>query len=132
MTPNKALDLVRNYSLYTKQIKALKAIIGNSMDKCKGFSGKRGDLDENFCAVHPRDGDHKGREKDLHLWAWYQPEVTGDGYYSEFELTYQKITKEKHGTECPHCYASHLAIQERKAARKSLGGVKAAMTRSTA
>lgn len=127
MKPEKALELVTRYATLTKQIKALKASIGRSMDSCKGFSGKRGVLDESFCCVQPRDEDHKGREKDMHLWTWYRPEY--DDYENAF---YEEITAAKHGTECPHCYAAHLAIQERKTARKSLAAVKAAMTRSAA
>ena len=120
MRAEKALDLVRNYSLYTKQIKALKEAIGLNMGACKGISGERGPL-----SVVKMD--NKGRDVDLHLWAWYQPE-----YYDYENAFYEEITAAKHGNECPHCYAAHLAIQERKTSRKSLGGVKAAMTRSAA
>lgn len=132
MTPKKALELVTRYAVLTKKIKALKETIGTSLDGCTGFSGKRGVLDENFCCVQPRDEDHKGREKDVHLWAWYTPEVKEETQYTEGGLVYRAITAATHGAECPHCYAAHLAIQERKAARKSLAAIKSAMTRSAA
>lgn len=127
MTPEKALELVTRYAVLTKQIKALKETIGTSLDGCKGYSGKRGDVDDRGCWIQPRDEDHKGREKDMHLWAWYEPE------YDEYENpSYEEIKPEIHGVQCPHCYGAHIAIQERKAARKSLSAVKAAMTRSAA
>lgn len=118
MKPGKALELVTRYAVLTKQIKALKETIGANMDACKGISGERGPL-----SVVKMD--NKGKDVDLHLWLWYQPE------YDDCEdAFYEEIKPEIHGVQCPHCYAAHLAIQERKAARKSLGAVKAAMTRS--
>jgi hypothetical protein len=121
MKPEKALELVTRYATLTKQIKALKKAIGENMDACKGISGERG-LPLSVVKM-----DNKGRDIDLHLWFWYQPEY--DDYENRF---YEEIKPEIHGVQCPHCYAAHLAIQERKAARRSLGTVKAAMTRSAA
>lgn len=133
MKPEKALELVTRYAVLTKQIKAFKAAIGGNLDKCKGYSGKRGDVDADGWPVANRgEEDSKGREKDVHLWAWYTPEVAEETQYTDGGLVYQTIAADEHGAECPHCYAAHLAIQERKAARKSLGAVKAAMTRSAA
>jgi len=129
MKPETAIKLVHQYSTLTKQIKALKASIGDNMDKCKGFSGKRGTLGEILCFNQPRIEDSRGREKDVHLWTWYTPEVIEETQYTDGGLVYQEITAATHGAECQHCYAAHLAIQERKAARKSFGSVKAAMTR---
>lgn len=132
MKPQKALELVTRYAALTKHIKALKSRIGENMDKCKGFSGHRGEvMDAEGTFVFPRgEEDSRGREKDLHLWAWYTPKVIEETQYTDGCLVYQSITDAEHGAECPHCYAAHLAIQERKAARKSLGAVKASMTRS--
>jgi len=45
------------------------------------------------------------------------------------DLVWQHITVANHGAECPHCYAAHIAIQDRKEHRKKLGAVKAAMTK---
>lgn len=125
MKPETAIKLITSYSNLTRGIADAKKRIGVHMDLCKGYSGKRGDVDAQGWPVAPRgEEDQKGREKDMHLWTWYQPEW--DDYENP---SYEKITQEIHGQQCPHCYAAHLAIQERKAMRKSLGSVKAAMTR---
>ena len=127
MTPEKALELVGRYARLTRQIKDCKRRIGESLELCNGISGKRNELDERGLVRH-RETDSKNREIDVHLTQWYTPDRQGD--YGE-EAVYEELG-EWSGEECPHCYAAHLAIQERKQARKSLGAVKAAMSRSAA
>ena len=128
----KALDLVMRYSHHTRRIKELGKQIGDSLELCPGLDGKRLELDEHGCHVHQRDTDNKNRDKSTHLWGWYQPEVADSGYYMDPDLVWQQIAADDHGAECPHCYAAHLSIQERKEHRKKLGAVKAAMTRGGA
>lgn len=123
MKPEKALELVTRYAVLTKEIKDAKREIGESLNNCKGVSGKRLTADP-FRHVEV---DSKNRETDLHLVRWYTPE-RGE-YGSE---TWLDIYAEEHGEECPHCYAAHLAVQKRKELKKQLGSVKRSMSRSAA
>lgn len=125
MTPEKALELVGRYSRLTKQMKDCKLRIGEHLELCKGISGKRQEVDQFGIPTHNRDTDGKNREIDIHLTQWYTPDWQGD--YGD-QPVYDDIG-EWSAEECPHCYAAHLAIQERKSARKELGYVKAAITR---
>lgn len=127
MTPDKALELVGRYARLTKQIKDCKRRIGEHLELCNGISGKRNEM-VNGMFVNHRETDSKNRELDLHLTQWYTPDWQGD--YGE-QPVYEEIG-EWSGEECPHCYAAHLAIQERKAARRALGVVKATIARSAA
>ena len=131
MTPDKALELVGRYSRLTKEIKLLKQQIGEHMDKCPGVKGDRHAVDANGWPTYKPEMDSKGRDKGMHLWCWYQPEISDGSYYDEPHQVWTEVGEEQ-AAECPHCYAAHQAIQLRKVARKSLGAVKAAMTRSTA
>lgn len=131
MKPEKALELVGRYSRLTKELKSLKQQIGDHMDKCAGVNGDRHSVDERGWPTYIPDMDSKGRDKGMHIWSWYQPEIQGDGYYSEPEAVWLEVGEEQ-AAECAHCYAAHEAIQRRKQARKSLGAVKAAMTRGGA
>lgn len=128
----KALDLVRRYSHHTRRIKELGKQIGESLDGCKGLDGKRLELDEFGCHVQQRDTDAKNRDKSTHLWGWYEPDVVDSQDHLYPYLVSQQINADEHGAECPHCYAAHTAIQERKDHRKRLGAVKAAITRGGA
>jgi hypothetical protein len=74
----------------------------------------------------------KNRDKTTHLWGWYAPDVVDSADHMDPYLVWQQINADEHGAECPHCYAAHTAIQERKDHRKRLGAVKAAMTRGGA
>lgn len=129
MRPSKALELVERYARLTKQIRAKTAEIGEHLEKCKGVKGDRLNVDEHGWQTYQPEMDGKNRDKGLHLWGWYQPEVVDDGYMSS-GLEWLQIGVLE-AEECPHCYAAHLAIQERKQARKELGAVKGAMSRST-
>ena len=131
MTPDKALELVGRYSRLTKEIKLLKQQIGEHMDRCPGVNGDRHAVDANGWPTYRPDVDSKGRDKGMHLWCWYQPEISDGSYYNEPHQVWNEVGKEQ-AAECAHCYAAHEAIQRRKQARKSLGAVKAAMTRSAA
>lgn len=113
MSPEKAIQLVQRYAAANRRIKEQTHIIGIHLANCHGRDGRR--LDENA----PVALDAKNRDKRTHLWKWYQPEIEEYGARS-----YQDISAEEHGEECPHCYMAHLAVEERKAARKELGIVR--------
>ena len=128
MTPEKALDLVGRYSRLTRQIKDCKKRIGESMALCNGISGERLAVDEFGRLIRHRQEDQKGRDRDLHLTQWYTPDMQGD--HDEYPV-YEEVG-EWSKEECPHCYAAHVAIQERKLAKKQLATVKGSMTRAAA
>jgi len=121
MSPERALELVGRYARLTKQIKDCKKRISDSLDLCSGISGERQNS-------YNRETDSKNREIDMHLTQWYTPSREG-GYGEDFVYNDIGVFEAE---ECPHCYAAHLAIQERKAARAQIGHVKAAMSRGGA
>lgn len=129
MNPGKALELVNRYARLTKGIKDCTKHIGDHLSKCCGIEGNRLAVDEHGWPTYQPELDEKNRDKGLHIWSWYQPEYTEGNYYSEPRPIYEAITAEEHGVQCQHCYSAHLSIQARKEMRKSLGVVKAAITR---
>jgi len=128
MKADTAQKLVAGYSRLTREIKALRVQIADNLDKCPGVKGDRLAVDENGWQTYMPEVDSKNREKGVHLWHWYQPEICDSGYYCETHTVWTDVGVQE-AEECPHCYAAHLAIQRRKEARKELGGVKGAMTR---
>ena len=127
MKPEKALELVLRYGHNRRTIVALGRQIGEHLERCRGLDGKRLECDKPGLPLR----DNKWRDTSIHLWHWYQPDVTADATMNP-TLVWEQITANDHGAECPHCYAAHVAIQERKAARRALAAVKAAMTRCAA
>lgn len=115
MTPEKALQLVRNYAETQRHIHDCKKRIGKALNKCSGISGERG----KHWLVGGREPqyDDKNRDLDLHITHWYWP------------YKVENVREEVHKPQCEHCYEAHLAIEERKKAKRSLGAIKAAMTR---
>lgn len=133
MKPEKALELVRRYSELTWVVRAARNRIAEALDKCTGLDGKRLKRRASIESIpweYVGEIDSEENEKRVHLREWYRPDVSY-GYDGEGELVYTQID-EAARAECQHCYAAHIAIQERKAARRALGAVKAAMTRTTA
>lgn len=122
MKQEKALELVERYARLTRGIVDCKRRIGESLASCGGISGKRQDPFSEYRS------DERGRDLDLHLTEWYSPDEGGDEWTGPIRI-YMNIT-EKQKAECPHCYAAHVAIQERKQLRKQLGSVKGAMTKA--
>lgn len=118
MTPEKALELVGRYARLTKAIKTTKTQIGDSLDLCRGYSGKRNTVDGESKL------DSKNRDLDLHLTEWYTPEC---GEYDNPSWLY---VDDKCKEECKHCYSAHEAIQSRKKLVVQLGHVKRLMTRN--
>lgn len=129
MTPKKALELVERYATLTKQIRFYTARIGADLEKCPGIKGDRLNVDENGQPTYTPELDEKNRDKGLHLWQWYQPFTDYDSGYPHKE--WPEIS-ELDREECPHCYAAHMAVQERKESKRQLAVVKGAMSRAKA
>lgn len=121
MHPEKALELVGRYSRLTKEIKTLRASIGDHLTRCQGSDGKRLEQDEWGSYINQTDWDEKNRDKSTHLYDWYTPER------GEYGREWYDMSDAE--DECQHCWSAHLAVQKRKQARKELGSVKRAMTR---
>ena len=63
--------------------------------------------------------------KSLHLKEAYLWEVDEDvGYYRRTRAVYDDPAEDYLKDACPHCYAAHLLIQERKDARQRFGNSK--------
>lgn len=120
MTPDKALELVGRYARLTKQIRASKSRIGDNLELCNGLLGFRHEIGEDGFPTQ-RSAD----DQDTHLKDWYAADMSDDG------PLWRGIGEEERA-ECPHCYAAHVVIRERKALRHQLAGVKAAITRGGA
>lgn len=127
MSPDKALELVGRYARLTRQIKDCSKRIGDAIEKCCGLSGFRGSQEWLAAASG---FDDKGRDKDVHLWHWYQPKESGNEYSGPY-LVWPEPGEDE-AAECPHCWAAHLAVQERKQARRQLAAVRGAMSRAKA
>ena len=136
MSPAKALELVERYSRLHLAIKACKQRIGEQLEKCQGQNGWRKETEtyrfEDADWTAPTE---RATTDETHLPLWYRPEVVEYDHGSPYEPpevrnVYREIGA-KEQAECPHCYAAHLVIQERKAMRRQLSAVKGAMTRST-
>jgi hypothetical protein len=133
MKPDKALALVHRYSELTWIIRAAKYRIAESLDKCAGLDGKRLERRKS-CETDPwqyvGEIDSEENEKRTHLREWYRPEAVEREWGPPGQEWNAVGDSERE--ECPHCFAAHTAVQDRKAARKALGAVKAAMTCTTA
>lgn len=114
MTPEKALDLVTQYSLLTRAIQACTKGIKERLSECP--------LQSEWT---------KNGKPGHHLFKWYEPEITDGDQYDEPERVYTEPTLEVHGAECEHCFRAHCSIQNRKAFRRQLAAVKGSMTKAT-
>jgi hypothetical protein len=117
LKPETAVNLVYAYAHWNRAIKSATKAIGDSLTRC--FDARVGKVKAIVASEH---ADH-----DTHLSKWYTPTHP---QHQQDELVWEEITDEIHGKECEHCYQAHLAILDRKHARKKLGQVKAAMSKS--
>ena len=137
MKPEKALELVGRYARLTHSIAACKKRIGDELERCPGLKGFRLetrhyeaiDSDHVFGPIEAHDAptDRAMRDQDTHLSIWYAKDYGELGEYGFERFT---VGEGDEATDCPHCFAAHLIVQERKALRKQLSTVKGAMTRS--
>ena len=118
MKPQTAVRLVGEYARLTCAIKTCKREIGARLTKCNGLNGWRNELEPNGIFA----SDRSRSDQDTHLKGWYRPIDLVD------DVVYLDIDQDQRD-ECEHCFAAHLLIQERKALRRQLASVKAAMTR---
>ena len=131
MTPAKALELVERYSRLHAAIRGCAPRIGEHLELCHGQKGFRKEewsvsIGANYVALPT---ERASQDQETHLPLWYSPEVVEETQYTEGGLRYRDIGPKEH-VECPHCYAAHLVIQERKALKRQFAAVKGAMTRA--
>lgn len=120
----RALHLVQEFKRLTLLIKACKPRIGEHLDQCRGVKGHRKDEEEfEFLgAKYMAPTQEAMNDQETHLKGWFTPESDDDGRYFD-------DIAEEHEIECPHCFAAYRVIRERKALRRSLAGIKGAMTK---
>jgi hypothetical protein len=119
MTPEqKALRYCTDYARLSGEIKRLTRAIGDHLSGCPGVNGhlQLPDLfDQSEADLYQAD--------ETHLKRAYAVETDDDGRYF---LTHGEQLEVL--SACSHCLAAHRSIQARKAARKSLGAAKRAIT----
>ena len=130
MTPDKALELVGRYARLTHAIKGCKARIGAELDKCQGWNGFRHETQHvdgfdggpmvGWIDAYDEPTKRAQQDQETHLAVWYSGDIDDNG---------RRVYAPPDEDECAACYAAHLIVQERKALRRQLGAVKAAMTR---
>ena len=139
--PETAVDLVGRYARLTHAIKACKDRIGAELDKCPGLKGFRLETEHHEATeaswmgaaleAYDEPTERAQTDQDTHLSVWYGKDYgeTVDAGYMDPEWRRWPVRAELEGEACPACYAAHLIVQERKAMRRQLASVKAAMTR---
>lgn len=114
-----ALHLVIEYARLQDQIDGARKRIGDALHGCPGVSGHRHEVESGDVDGEPYEAPTKRAMKDEpHLAGWYRPDV--DQYD-------HRVYSEPSEAECPHCWAAHQVVQERKRARRALGSVKGRM-----
>jgi hypothetical protein len=140
MRAEKALELVGRYARLTKAIRGCKKRIGECLDKCHGLNGKRletftqgsfdGGADFGFVEAYEMLTDAAMQDQDTHLKVWYGKEYGETEDHGCPVFVHFTVGEGDEEEECPHCYAAHLIVQERKGLRRQLAAVKGAMSRS--
>lgn len=135
MKPDTAVELVGRYARLQRAINACAPRIAAEIEKCPGQKGFR--LER---ALIPADPDSVWgpteayedmtpralSDQQTHLALWYDKDYGEPGEFGFWRYTVGAGDEE---TDCPHCYAAHLIVMERKALRRQLAAVKATMTR---
>lgn len=101
----KALKACADYARLTREIASLKTALGDHLGKCPGVRT-------------PEIGDS------THLSVAYAPELSESDYFEPYRVWKGDKQIRAYLAICPHCLAAHEAIQQRKAARRSLGAAK--------
>lgn len=123
----KAVKACANYVRLRMEIKRLTCVIGEALDHCPGIEGKR--LPAGWAIATPEQS--RAHDDDLtHLKDAYTPDCddSDHGYYEPVARFMTDPEVREYLAVCPHCLAAHEAVQLRKAARKSLGAAKRAIT----
>lgn len=112
----RALHLVQEYKRLTLLIKACRPRIAEAISRCEGVDGKLKEEEAHqfgdetvMLPTAAANADH------THLHEWFEGEVQA------------KYTAS--AGECEHCFAAFQAIEDRRRLRRSLGGIKASMTK---
>lgn len=112
-----ALELVREYARLQDLIHGTRERIGAALELCPGVKGHRHEV-EAFEATPWSDAGTAPTERAsadvTHLSKWYTPVNDGDDCY----------WPEPDRNECPHCWAAHEVVQERRRAKRALGSIK--------
>jgi hypothetical protein len=116
---DKALKACADYARLSVEIKRLTKSLGDSLSACPGVNGH---LQFPSIGFSQEEVDRYNADE-THLKRAYASDTDEDGtsWLSHSE-------KMEVLSACPHCMAAHEAIQARKAARKSLGAVKRAIS----
>jgi hypothetical protein len=116
----KALKACGDYARLSAEIKRLTRLLSDSLAACPGVNGHL-QLTANW-PIDQADIDLYSADE-THLKRAYAFDTDDSGRYF---LTHGEQLEVL--SACPHCLAAHNAIQQRKAARKSLGAAKRAIT----
>ena len=137
MTPDKALNLVKRYAFLTHAIKGCKTRIGECLSQCRGLKGHRldvikrpafdgGDLVGPIEAYEEPTREAQN-DQETHLSVWYSKDY---GEWGEYEFVRFGIGDGDEEEDCPHCFAAHKVVEERKELRRQLSYIKGAMTKT--
>ena len=116
----KALKVCADYARLSAEIKRLTRLLSDSLAACPGVNGHL-----QLTAEWPFDQESINlmNADETHLKRAYAVYTDEDGSYWSTRSEQLEIL-----SACPHCLTADAAIQARKAARKSLGAAKRAIT----
>lgn len=115
----KALLACANYARLSAEIKRLTRVLSDALSACPGING---DLQLRGFGFSQDDVDRYNADQ-THLKSAYESDTDESGRYFLSHSERAAIL-----SECVHCQTAHNAIQQRKAARKSLGAAKRQIT----
>ena len=128
-----AISLIERYSRLTKAIAACRKRIGKHLDLCDGLGGFRREVEQHDgfdggpdvgqIDSYETPTQRAQNDQETHLKGWY------DGTNRDYDYDGNRLPIEAHKDDCPHCWAAHLVVEERKVLRRQLGAVKSSMTR---
>lgn len=118
---DRALKACTEYARINAEIKALSRELSDALSKCRGvdpapYPGSVSDL---LYAAH----------SETHLKRIYRGVVEEHPCGLEIRFLNDKEICARLMNECDHCLVAHMAIQQRKAARRRLGATKAFITK---
>lgn len=116
-----ALELVGEYARLQDLIHGTRKRIGDALELCPGIRGHRKE-EESFPGFDGGEAFTAPTERAMadvtHLSQWYTPDNDGEG-----RTTWGEPDRD----ECPHCFAAHEVVQQRRGAKRQLGSVKGRM-----
>jgi len=116
MKPERALELVQEYAVLSKELKTIKPKLSKIFTSCSDKQKR----DNGIVYPHPSSVNFEP-----HLFTWYQVEYLGpdsdDGCTPNMPFDMY--------AECFHCANAHGFIQRRKAIKQRLGRIKSIFSR---